>query len=270
MSNTIVASSFLQRVLQASSRVGTAPIATIARRDFSISPNRTDNVSNIVKGDEEERNTVVYTETTVHDILEEKKKHGTAKNFESISSNDSVFNAIQKMTELNLGSLLVTNGSGEGIVGIITERDYLKKVAVRGFTSKKMLVQDIMTKSPLFVYPEFAAKECLKIMTEKRVRHLPVCSKDDYLRILWGLEPDKKQIEKVSTPVNEDKPKKPVQASGAMIPAIGVVSIGDCVKHVILQQKFTIAKMREYTSGHTYSVQVASKLDGEPKTNKPL
>lgn len=227
-------------------------------------------MSNIVKGDDDERNTVVFTETTVRDILEDKQKHVSGKGFESISSNDSVFNAIHKMTELNLGSLLVTNGNEHGIVGIVTERDYLKKVAVRGFTSKKLLVKDIMSKAPLFVCPEFAVKECLKIMTEKRVRHLPVCSKDDYLRILWGLEPDNKQIEKTSTPVNEDKPKKPVQASGSMIPAMGIVSIGDCVKHVIIQQKFTIAKMREYTSGHTYSVQAASKLEGEPKTNKQL
>ena len=89
-----------------------------------------------------------------------------------IAGDATVFDAISKMVESNVGSLLVAD-EGE-IVGIVTERDYLRRVALQGRTEKETAVRDIMT-SPLYVAtPDTPIDECMALMTDRRIRHVPV------------------------------------------------------------------------------------------------
>ena len=101
------------------------------------------------------------------DILDEKGGHV----FE-IDADASVFEAVQRMVEENIGSLLVTDG-GE-IAGIVTERDYLRRVALEGRTDRDTPVREIMSTPLIVVTPETTVDECMALMTERRVRHLPV------------------------------------------------------------------------------------------------
>ena len=98
--------------------------------------------------------------------------HKQATTVWSIGVNAMVIDAIQLMDEKNVGALpVVENGT---LVGIISERDYTRKVILKGKSSKETPVRDIMTKQPLTVSPSDTVTECMAIMTEKRVRHLPV------------------------------------------------------------------------------------------------
>jgi len=142
--------------------------------------------------------------TAVADIL---KAKGDAV-VHSIGPDDSVFDALQRMADKGIGALLVMEG--ERIVGIVTERDYARKIALKGRTSALTRVRDVMTTSVMFVEPVQTSEECMALMTDNRLRHLPVV-KDDKL--------------------------------------IGLISIGDLVKDIISEQKFVIEQLEHYISG---------------------
>lgn len=126
----------------------------------------------------------------------------------SVSPESTVFQSIQMMADKNVGALLVVeNGK---LVGIISERDYTRKVALKGRSSKDTSVRDILSGNPVRVTPEHTVEDCLKLMTEHRVRHLPV------------LEGEK---------------------------ILGVISIGDLVNRVISQQHTTIQQLETYITG---------------------
>ena len=136
----------------------------------------------------------------VSDILGDKDP-----NVLSIEAGASVFEAVQEMVGANVGSLLVTDG-GE-IVGIVTERDYLRRVTLEGRTDKDTAVGEIMTAPLVVVTPDTDIDECMAIMTDRRIRHLPVVRDGD---------------------------------------VVGVVSIGDLVKFKSKQQTFEIQYLTDY------------------------
>ncbi|MBC5992037.1 CBS domain-containing protein [Pontibacter cellulosilyticus] len=104
---------------------------------------------------------------TVRNILQTK-----GNNIFSVSPNDTVFSALEKMVENNIGALLVLNhGKFEGI---FTETDYARKVILRGKASKETLIKEIMTERPVTVTPDTTMEECMTLMTSKYIRHLPV------------------------------------------------------------------------------------------------
>jgi CBS domain-containing protein len=120
----------------------------------------------------------------------------------------SVFDAIKLMADKNIGALLVLEG--DKIVGIITERDYARKVIVTGRSSKDTAVREIMTSQVMYVRPNQSNEECMALMTDNRVRHLPVMD------------------------------------SGKLV---GLISIGDLVKDIISEQKFIIEQLEHYITG---------------------
>ena len=126
----------------------------------------------------------------------------------SISPELTVFEAIKLMADKNIGSLLVM--SGGRLAGVFTERDYTRKVALQGKKSKETHVREVLSSKIVSVTPHNTVEECMKLMTENRVRHLPVL-KD----------------EKVT----------------------GIVSIGDLVNWTISAQDAAIAQMEQYISG---------------------
>jgi CBS domain-containing protein len=126
----------------------------------------------------------------------------------SIEPDASVFDAIKKMADNDVGSLVVTES--ETLVGIITERHYARNVFLKGRSSPETTVREIMSSRVLCAQPEQTVEECLAVMTDKAVRHLPVL--------------DKKQL-------------------------IGIVSIGDLVKDIISDQKFVIEQLEHYITG---------------------
>ena len=125
-----------------------------------------------------------------------------------IEAGASVFEAVQTMVEANVGSLLVTDG-GE-IVGIVTERDYLRRVTLEGRTDKDTPVGEIMTSPLIVVTPETSIDECMAVMTDRRIRHLPVVDDGE---------------------------------------VVGVVSIGDLVKFKSKLQSFEIQYLTDYVTG---------------------
>ena len=130
----------------------------------------------------------------------------------TISAEDSVFNAIKKMTEKKSGALPVVKD--ERLIGIISERDYTRKVILEGRTSKETLVKDIMTEKVFHTFPEQKIEECMMMMTKYRIRHLPV--------------------------IEHDK-------------LIGMISIGDVVAYIISDQKFKIEQLESSLSwGESY------------------
>ncbi len=126
----------------------------------------------------------------------------------SITPDSSVFQALELMAEKNIGALLVIEKGA--IRGIISERDYARKVILKGKMSRTTRVTDIMTTSVLIVSPEQSVEECMALMTDKHVRHLPVLEK------------------------------------GALI---GMISIGDVVKAVIADKNVTIEQLVSYITG---------------------
>jgi CBS domain-containing protein len=108
--------------------------------------------------------------------------HKKASTIWSIGPNAMVIDAIQLMGEKNVGALpVVDNGT---LVGIVSERDYTRKVILKGMSSKETPVSDIMTAQVLTVTPSESVIECMRIMTEKRVRHLPVLEGTNLVGIL--------------------------------------------------------------------------------------
>jgi CBS domain-containing protein len=139
----------------------------------------------------------------VSDILEEK-----GRSVLSIEGEATVFDAIKRMVEANVGSLLVFEDGK--LAGIVTERDYLRRVALEGRTEKETPVRDIMSAPLVYVTPETSLDECMAVMTERRIRHLPVL--------------------------------------GADRDVLGVVSIGDVVKYRSKQQDVQIRLLTDYIS----------------------
>ena len=142
--------------------------------------------------------------TAVADILKSKSDNTV----HAIAPGDSVLDALQRMAEKRIGALLVMEG--ETIVGIVTERDYARKIALLGRTSAATLVRDVMTSDVMYVRPTQTSRECMALMTENRVRHLPV-------------------------------------VDGARL--VGLISIGDLVKDIISEQQFIIEQLEHYITG---------------------
>ena len=130
------------------------------------------------------------------------------QNVYSIRPDASVLEAVHLMALKNIGALLVMEN--DRIVGIVSERDYARKIVLLARSSRDTSLRDIMTTSVMYVRPDQTCEECMALMTENRLRHMPV--------LLDGN-------------------------------LIGLVSIGDLVKHIISEQKFVIEQMEHYISG---------------------
>jgi signal-transduction protein with cAMP-binding, CBS, and nucleotidyltransferase domain len=124
----------------------------------------------------------------------------------SIKPDATVFDALKLMGDKNIGAVLVMDG--EALVGILSERDYARKVILLGKSSRDTLVSEIMTPRVICMRADQTAEECMALMTEKYIRHLPVLNADNRI--------------------------------------IGVVSIGDVGRAIIAQQQFTIAHLEHY------------------------
>ena len=141
--------------------------------------------------------------TTVRSVLQTKDN-----TIWSIAPDALVFDALKIMADKNVGALLVTQK--EKVVGIFSERDYARKIVLKGESSHTTAIKDVMTSGVLSVNPEQSIDECMTLMTNKHIRHLPV------------LENGK---------------------------LIGLVSIGDVVKAIISEHEYTIKQLENYITG---------------------
>lgn len=142
--------------------------------------------------------------TTAADILKSKPNPAVY----SIEPAASVYDALQLMSDKSIGALLVMEGGQ--VTGIVTERDYARKIALMSRASKETRVSEIMTSQVMYVPPDQSSEECMALMTENRIRHLPV--------------------------MDEGK-------------LLGLISIGDLVKDIISEQKFIILQLEHYITG---------------------
>jgi CBS domain-containing protein len=126
----------------------------------------------------------------------------------SVAPDDSVYDALKLMADKNVGAVLVTEAGN--LVGILSERDYARKVILKGRTSRDTPVREIMTEKVVYVRPDQTTEECMALMTDKRVRHLPVVENDQL---------------------------------------IGIISIGDVVKAIMSHQEFMIEQLENYITG---------------------
>jgi len=140
---------------------------------------------------------------TVRDVLDQK-----GRTVYHIHPDASVLTALEMMAEHQIGALVVTDGGN--LIGIVTERDYARKIVLKGRTSPRTLVREIMATTVICTRLDQTVEECMAIMTAKAVRHLPV-------------------LEHTTV--------------------IGLVSIGDLVKSVIADQKFIIEQLEHYIQG---------------------
>ena len=123
----------------------------------------------------------------------------------SIGPEASVYDAIEMMADKEVGALTIVDG--DSLVGVVTERDYARKVILQGRSSKDTKIKDIMTSRVAYARPEQSVEECMGMMTEKRIRHLPVMDGDKLL---------------------------------------GIISIGDLVKAIIAEQQHVIEQLEQY------------------------
>lgn len=137
---------------------------------------------------------------TVDDVLKMK-----GREVYSVRPDATVFDAIRAMADRGVGALVVLDG--EHLVGIISERDYARKVILQGRSSRETPVQEIMSPRVVCASPERTIEECMALMTDHRIRHLPIHDGQSLL---------------------------------------GVVSIGDLVKAIIAEQRFVIAQLESY------------------------
>ncbi len=107
---------------------------------------------------------------TVRNILQTK-----GQQVFSVEPAVTVYNAIEIMSQKNIGGLLVTDKGSDKLLGIFTERDYARRLILKGKSSKDTEVREIMTENPVTVTPDDSIDECMKLMTNRRIRHLPVC-----------------------------------------------------------------------------------------------
>ncbi len=126
----------------------------------------------------------------------------------SLSPTDTVFNALQTLADHNVGALMVLDKDGK-LVGVFSERDYTRKIALAGKSSKDTLVQDIMTANVITVSPQARTRECLALMSQKKIRHLPVVEGDKVL---------------------------------------GMISIRDIMNDIISDHEMTISQLNQYIS----------------------
>lgn len=141
--------------------------------------------------------------TYVRDIL-----NGKSKEVHSISADATVYEALKEMSDKGIGALIVM--TGEKVVGIISERDYARKIILKGKTSKDTLVKEVMSSALVNVKPENSVEECMILMTGRHVRHLPVFDQGKF---------------------------------------VGIISIGDVVKSIIPKQEMLIEQLSNYISG---------------------
>jgi len=141
--------------------------------------------------------------TTAHDILRYK-----GHTVHSVRPDDTVLSALGAMAEHDIGAVLVCEG--DQLLGILTERDYARKVALMGRASRDSPVRAIMTASIVVIPPNRTVEECMALMTERRCRHLPVVENGH---------------------------------------VVGLISIGDLVKATIDEQEFTINQLKNYIAG---------------------
>lgn len=141
--------------------------------------------------------------TFVTDVLKRK-----GRDVWTVSSDSTVYDALQEMADKNVGALMVVDG--DNLVGVFSERDYARKIILHGKASKDTLVKEIMSPEVFCVGPDQTIGRCMEIMTEKRVRHLPVLD------------------------------------NGRLA---GVISIGDVVKAIISEQEFAIQQLEQYIIG---------------------
>ena len=130
-----------------------------------------------------------------------------SNNILSVTPETTVYKALETLVEKNVSALLVLEN--EKLVGIFTEKDYARKVILKGKASKQTLIGDIMTKDLVTVSSDTTVDECMQLMTSKFIRHLPVVDNN----------------------------------------LIGIISIGDLVKYIIDDQKFIIQNMEQYITG---------------------
>ena len=139
---------------------------------------------------------------TIQQLLDEKDT-----GIWSVSPSDSVYDAVALMSEKDVGALLVLEDNK--LCGLLSERDYARKIILKERSSKGTNVSDIMTEKVYTTFPDDTVENCMSVMTQKRFRHLPVVDKE----------------------------------SGNIV---GMVSIGDLVKAIIEEQKFTIEQLEQY------------------------
>ncbi len=126
----------------------------------------------------------------------------------SVSQNSTVFDALAMMAENEIGAVLVIDDNV--LQGVFSERDYARKVVLVGKSSKEILVRDVMTEKVFIIDGDCQIEECMKIMTEKRIRHLPVYENSQL---------------------------------------VGVISVGDVIKSVVEEKQFVINQLEQYILG---------------------
>lgn len=141
--------------------------------------------------------------STVRNLLQKK---GNA--VYSVNPDSSVYEALEELEEKNLGALVVVEN--RKLIGVFTERDYARKVILKGRSSKETHVRDIMSSRPIFVNPDNTIDDCMQLMTDKLIRHLPVLENDEL---------------------------------------VGVISIGDIVRYIIYEKDFIIENLEHYITG---------------------
>ena len=146
---------------------------------------------------------IIMMAGTIDEILHQKRGE-----LYTISPDATVFDAIEHMADKNIGALIVM--SDNHLVGVVSERDYTRKVALKGKSSRDTRVREIVSTPVISASPSHTIEQCMRLMTENRVRHLPVLERDE---------------------------------------VVGIVSIGDLVNWIISAQSVTITQLESYISG---------------------